>query len=461
MNMLTAIPLVTAGYDAPKGWRDAPEHWTAGYMTLYRSGYDPARILWLARLPTIGLFIALILSVYAFVATEASEWWALLAAALTALCPNLIAHGRLATVDMGATTFMFAATALWIRALRVGDRRPHRAILIGILAGAAVLSKTSALVLGPFFLVAALVLRRWNWRVAIIALISAIGLLEGIYLLQTSGAYLEAAGARRTVVMPFVEYAKNVTEVGRFFERGHHDVQYLMGELSYTGWPHYFLVAWLLKVPVAAQLLVIGAIVLTVRRRHSVAAICLLFVAVFFAISSLSRIDLGIRYILPVFPFAYSAVAIAFAAANVRPVIAQVLIALHVLAGVLAYPGYVSYFNVLIGSHRNADRYLIDSNLDWGQDLRRLRLWTEENGVDFIRIDYFGGGSVEHEFGKRGEVFTAPRPGPLPEGWFAVSRHLYRARAAEVPVDYATYLEASRARYVTTVGGSIYVYRVE
>ena len=139
-----------------------------------------------------------------------------------------------------------------------------------------------------------------------------------------------------------------------------------------------------------------------------------------------------------------------------------VLFAAQLMVAVRTFPSYISYFNPLIGSHRNADRILIDSNLDWGQDLRRLKQWTDAHGVDFIRIDYFGGGDIEHLFAEKAERWTAPRPEPLPRGWYAVSRHFYRVSfdPKESPVDYDTYLEASNAEYVTTVGGSIDVYRV-
>lgn len=449
MNSLSALPLLT--YRIPSQWREAGSHWNVGYLLLYRSGYDPARILFLARLPTIALFLALCFTVYWFVATHSNAWWGVFAFALTAFCPNLIAHGRLATVDMAATFFMFAAVALWI-----DSRRP---IAVGVLVACAILSKTSALLLGPYFVV--LFLFKRQWRNAIIAILAALVVFEGVYLIETSSAYLTSVGESRTPLMPFVEYAKHVKAIQRWFVTGHEHPQFLLGQFSDKGWPYYYFVAWLLKVPLGAQLLLIGSIVLTIRRRHPAAVACLGFVLLFFAASTTSKIDLGIRYILPVFPFAYAGIAIALANANVNRTLTGVLLACHIASSLFAYPGYISYFNEIIGSRRNADRFLIDSNLDWGQDLHRLKLWCDAHHVDSIRIDYFGGGSVEHEFGSRAQIWPAPRPQPLPRGWFALSRHLYRARNREAPIDYDTYLEGSRAKYVDTIGGSIYVFVVE
>jgi hypothetical protein len=77
-------------------------------------------------------------------------------------------------------------------------------------------------------------------------------------------------------------------------------------------------------------------------------------------------------------------------------------------------------------------------------------------------VHYFGAGSVEHELGPRAERWSAPRPQPLPKGWFALSRHFYRLSFhPRARMNYDDYLRASKARYVTTVGGSIDIYRVD
>ena len=136
----------------------------------------------------------------------------------------------------------------------------------------------------------------------------------------------------------------------------------------------------------------------------------------------------------------------------------------HVAENLATYPHYISYFNELIGSKRNADKFLIDSNLDWGQDLRRLELWCRENHVSQITVHYFGGGDIDYDVrSAKSLILYAPRPGLLPKGYFALSRHFYRLSFYQplFGIDYDTYLAASHARYVTTIGGSINIYRVE
>ena len=54
------------------------------------------------------------------------------------------------------------------------------------------------------------------------------------------------------------------------------------------------------------------------------------------------------------------------------------------------HPHYLSTFNSLAGGPENGHRYLVDSNIDWGQDLLRLRTWVAENDVGELRLGWFG-----------------------------------------------------------------------
>jgi hypothetical protein len=467
MNAITALPL--GGFRMRDTWRDDQgpgSHWRAGHELLYQSDNDAHRLLLLARLPTIALFLALCFAVYWIVSSEAGRTWGLVAFALTGFCPNLLAHGRLATVDMAATAFTFIGFVF----LASGGRLTHaRAALAGICGMCAILSKTSAVIAVPFFAIV-LVLQLWRtraWRPAITAVVAAVITLYAVTFLLIGSGYLAShfAGTPRLLV-PWLQYKEHVDKIRFWYGQGHEHPQFLLGEFSRTGWPHYFFVAFLVKTTLASLILFVMAAVGAMRKRSDVLIASILFMAMFFAVSMTSRIALGIRYVLPVYPFFYTAIAIGLARVVTekrRAAAAGLFVAWHCLSSLIAYPSYISYFNELIGSRRNADRVLIDSNLDWGQDLRRLKLWCDANGVDRIRVDYFGGGDPAYEFGSRAQRWPGPRPQLLPKGWFALSRHFYRVSfdPSQSPVDYDVYLAASKARYVTTVGGSIDVYRVD
>jgi 4-amino-4-deoxy-L-arabinose transferase-like glycosyltransferase len=513
MNVLSALPL--GEFRLSDRWRNdlgRGGHWRIGHELLYRSGNDAHRLLFLARLPTIALFLVLCFAVYWVVARETNRTWGMVAFALTGFCPNLLAHGRLATVDLAAAAFCFLAFVFFLRGLEGTQRNaecrmqnaecrkdagrtaapflhsafcilhsafaPHAQWIYGALSGiftmAAVLSKTSAVILGPFFVIV-LTLHLWrtrDWRRVtrplLAAVASGIVLLYAVTFLLASPEYLAAQYADTPrLLVPWMQYKQHVDAIRFWYEQGHEHPQFLMGEFSRTGWPHYYLVAFFLKTPLGAIVLTVLAAVGARRKRSLTLDSCLIFVVLFFAVSTTSKIALGVRYILPVYPFLYAAIAIALAhvvTEKRRAIAIGVLVAWHCVSSLVAYPSYLSYFNELIGGNRNADKFLIDSNLDWGQDLRRLRLWADANNIDHLRIAYFGGGDIAYEFGPtRAERWIAPQRRLLPKGWFALSRHFYRVSfdPQESPVDYDAYLEASKARYVTTVGGSIDVYLVD
>jgi len=87
------------------------------------------------------------------------------------------------------------------------------------------------------------------------------------------------------------------------------------------------------------------------------------------------------------------------------------------------YPHYLAYFNELIGGPKNGRQYVVDSNLDWGQDLKRLAQFVEKNKINKIYVDYFGGGSVEYYLKEKYQPWHGDyQPGELPaNSWLAIS----------------------------------------
>jgi hypothetical protein len=449
---LVAAPLALMGYRVPEEWRQYGNRpWVAAHFLLYRGGYDPQRILRTARLPVIALLLALCFAVFWFVRDVTGNDTAALAAfALTGFCPTLLAHGRLATVDLAVTCFGFVATALLLRLLRA----PSRGVAVGtgVALACALASKVSGALFVPFF---AIVVALWFLRERRLD-VRMLALAAGAALVAFIGIYLKL-GHSLDLTLPFRAYLSEIDAVRHFYAERHVLPQFLLGEFSQDGWAYYYLVALAVKTPLPALVLLVLAVVPALRARRFEVAVCAVFVALFLVVSAFSSLNLGIRHVLPIYPFVFAAIAISLE--RWRRVL-PLLVAGHVVVALLAFPSYLSYFNPLIGSPRNADRVLIDSNLDWGQDLRRLARWARTHDDAPLHVHYFGAGSVEHELGARAERWAGPRPEPLPPGWFALSRHFYRLSFMPGRADYDTYLRASHAEYVTTIGGSIDVYRV-
>jgi hypothetical protein len=503
-DMLSAIPVVWAGAvfpDLPPGL----DEWSTGRAFLFHPANDSDRLLFLARLPSLALLLVLCLIVGLWVLdVTRNRWLALLAMTLAGTCPNLLAHGRLATSDIAVTTFAVLTSYTFVRALE--SRRATVAALAGLFLALAVLSKVSGLVVMPYLLLLAtgfafhvrnldgggiggpLALAARQLATTVVAFLLA---MEAFYLLtlhpmSVSECYPQLAGTMvGRLAIPALEYGRHFTSILAWISGEGPGLakQFLLGSYSTTGWWYYFPVAFALKTPIATQVLLLvfggGTLVSAFLGRGKVLSLersrvrfhvqaCAAFVGLMFLATFTNRINIGLRYVLPIFPFIYVLVAIgvadAMAAGWARRTAALALVALlaawHVGSSLATHPGYLGYFNEIVGGNRNADRFLIDSNLDWGQDLRRLGIWAADNGVSRVNLIYFGGGEPAHYLGERSAPLRAV-PLPIRPGYYAVSRHLYRlsgySKGRPGMVDLESYF--SNAEYVTTIGTSILVFK--
>ncbi|MCR4412685.1 MAG: hypothetical protein NUV77_09700, partial [Thermoguttaceae bacterium] len=111
--------------------------------------------------------------------------------------------------------------------------------------------------------------------------------------------------------------------------------------------------------------------------------LCAPLIAVLALVSSQTGFNHHLRYVLPIFPFAFilaSRIAVAQETRNVPLAAAAGLALLASIAGSLAvYPYSLSYFNELAGGPRNGHWHLHNSNVDWGQDLFDLKEWLDKH----------------------------------------------------------------------------------
>jgi hypothetical protein len=99
------------------------------------------------------------------------------------------------------------------------------------------------------------------------------------------------------------------------------------------------------------------------------------------------------------------------------------------LSVVLVYPSFLAYFNEAVGGPGEGGRYVVDSNLDWGQDLRRLRVFVETHGIDEIAVQYFGTSPERYELGEKLIPWRSAF-GPY-GGWLAVSATVLKVSQAQ------------------------------
>jgi hypothetical protein len=170
---------------------------------------------------------------------------------------------------------------------------------------------------------------------------------------------------------------------------------FLNGAESVTGWWIYFPEAFLLKTP-PAFLALLGWAIVAGAMRSRLRSFRGWFVAIpvllYFAVSMASRLNIGHRHLVPIYPLLFvGAGSLAVEArGKLRNGVLAALLLGSVASFVAATPRYLSYFNVLAGGSEGGWRYLLDSNIDWGQDLPRLKKWMDSNGVQDVYLAYFG-----------------------------------------------------------------------
>jgi 4-amino-4-deoxy-L-arabinose transferase-like glycosyltransferase len=193
--------------------------------------------------------------------------------------------------------------------------------------------------------------------------------------------------------------------------KSHARSSFLLGNYSNTGFHSYFFYAFLLKTPLPALLLIVTALVLSLLRcvQRRLAPVFLLVPAgLYFLVAVTSHLNLGIRHLLPIYPFLYvlagglvleldrwrrttRIVALLAMLGAIAVSSRIVFFPAHGLKWQVVAPHYLAYFNELAGGPANGFKELADSNLDWGQDLKNLKLWLVAHDIkDPIYLCYFG-----------------------------------------------------------------------
>ncbi len=355
---------------------------------------DSPRALLPARLPVLLLGLFTLFTTSLLAARAAGPAGALAALGAAALSPNLVAHARLATLDMPATAFAALACLLAWRAARRPGLGPLVAVAVAV--GVACQLKYTALHLLPSLSLAALLLAgSWRERALRCAAILLAGLVGTIALAwltalaspspaEASAPVGGALWARIASAILPAPYVEGVATKWRHAQAGH--FAYLLGKRSAEGFPHYFAVAIAVKTPL--PILAAGAAGAWALARNRLAGDRAGFVAfallpaawLFVAMSLAQQVHIGLRHVLPVYPALLALAGIGWAqlwsARRATRGVAWALALWAVVAAATITPDHLAYFNEVAGGPDRGDRILIDSNLDWGQDEGRFRKWA-------------------------------------------------------------------------------------
>lgn len=406
-------------------------HWMfAGNAILYGNG-DYPETLASARAGNLPFFALACAIVFVWTRKLYGTHAALAALLLFATQPTVIAHAALATTDMAAAATI--AAALYAFHLWLEQPAYKRAALLGLAIGAAVASKFSAIAFLPAAFGAMLLLRRPKKEhvSAIVAIAVAVVTVLAVYRFEPA-AFLAGINDLRA------------------HNRGGHPA-YLFGEVRREGWWFYFPVALWFKSTIPLLFAFAFGAYLLVRKRSAslvplAAAVAILIVAM------TTRISIGVRHVLPLYPLL--AMVAAYGVVHLRRPLAIGVVVAQLTAFALAHPDHLAYFNLTAG--RDPSRILLDSNLDWGQDLLRLEEAAARHKIGTLHIALFTSADLRHH--------RLPSLRPLPPfmpvmGWIAISEmQLKDVGARGRPRGGYEWL--TRHEPVERVGKSILLYHV-
>jgi hypothetical protein len=365
-----------------------------GDLFLYRNRLSAEKIICASRLILFLVLSPLLAwSVFLWARELGGDFCGLGALFLYAFNPCLLANAPLVTADFTVTTFVFLSLYALAKTFQRERGRGPMFLLTGFLLGLALTSKHSAVILLAVLPFCAAAYCRLRER----------PIFSGSAIFGAAAAFLGAFSAVALVYgprqIPLWWHGLHATlsvvggETGR--------ISYLLGETSAQGWRYYFPLAFLMKTPIPLLLFMAAAALsgavkkMETATRAELLAFVLAPASLWMAATCFSNIQIGIRYILPVYPFCCVIGGVAIARfGSAKPGWARWgsgLLLLWYAAGTLRIqPHYLAYFNEAAGGPREGYRLLIDSNQDWGQELKALGRLLKEEGSPPIYLSYFG-----------------------------------------------------------------------
>ncbi|MCL4858819.1 MAG: glycosyltransferase family 39 protein [Caldilineaceae bacterium] len=451
---------------------------------LWEANANPHGLLVAARRPimAVGLLLAVAIFFWARrMVGVAGGWMALL---LVIFDPNLLGNARVVTTDLGLSCFLLLA--LWQLWRWLEQRSWINLVLAGLCAGLALSAKYTGLFVAPAMLLVALIYPPANPGDTLVRRLGGLALMAAAALVMVWTLYGFAVGpvqlGELSVIAPAPFYWQQLYNTFfRIISLQGDRYDFFWGEAANHGWWYYFPVALAVKTPLPLLILAAWGLWIAPRRvgwrRSSVLwATPLLFLAL-----GLSGVlTIGYRHILPAIPFLILSAAYAAPAGNpIRPagqarrpaaVVVALLVLWHVAGSLRIFPHQESFFNELAGDWYHWSNLLVDSNLDWGQDLPALRTVMAERGINEVNLAYFGKAAPE-AYGVayrplygylrfvEGPELSAYNPYTPEPGWYAISATSLRLGLHQADtVDLYAFFRPRRPD--ARAGYSIYLYHI-
>jgi 4-amino-4-deoxy-L-arabinose transferase-like glycosyltransferase len=436
VKLLATLPLLRLPLKVPEhpGVFSKEEDFLKATQFVYSN--DAEMILFRTRMAAALLTVLLGALVFVVAKEMFGDVPAFVALALLVFEPNILAHGAVVTTDIGMSCFLLATVYAFYRYVK----RPTvgRLALTGLAAGLALATKHSAILIFPILLVMAIceIVRgrggepaevregRSKRAARLVGAIAAIGVLAVAILwafygfhfhprdgVDASARLTEYAGRLKNPVQTKMilaaahwrllpeSYLYGLADVGVTAEFSH---SYLLGTVYPHGRWFYFPLAFAIKSTLG--LLILLALIPLVLARSKIdrwreLLFLLIPAAIYFLVAMGSGMNIGVRHILPVYPFlmilaGWGAWKLIERQRRWAYVVAALLV-WNVVSSARTFPVYLSYSNELWGGPSQTYKYLTDSNADWGQQLKTAKRYLDGRQVKNCWFAYFAGVVVD------------------------------------------------------------------
>lgn len=525
---LLAISLNQKAFSTTYWTKDVNGQWNFGRTLIFESGNNGDIIKDLARLPMLLFFLAACYLVWRWSYERYGDTAALIAVVLMAFSPTILAHSRFVTTDMAAAAMVLAASYFFLRFLRSPGKWSF--IWASLILGLALLAKFNTVLLGPYFMaVAGLYGLEGHWQSrkywirsvryigfsVLIGLTAFCAVVWPVYIAQTWNYPTARQVSDTTTILgsqpdnplktitlwasdkPVIRAAGHWTlGLAMVAQRtGGGNTIYWLGQVVNAGGLLYFPIVYFLKEPLAWWALFAMALTALAFHRHrhknelkngswwsrnTEEWIWLLWLAIYWLISVRSTLNIGVRHLLPIYPFTIMLIAgrlsvlIDWLKKHDQARLKWFSLAIAILLGwytfesVKVYPHYLSYFNQIAGGPSGGYRYVTDSNLDWGQDLKRLAIWVNDQKIRRISLDYFGWASPQYYLKDRVVYATVSKWRDADDfirnnssnGWIAISGTFLQEAIHRTNQTGSGYRWLLNYKPEVVVGNSIFVYHI-
>lgn len=516
---LSFLPLNQSVFDTQFWTTDINGQWNFGRNLLFNSGNDAILMARVAKLPLLTFFILSAVIIFVWTRKLYGNKAALIATFLFSFSPTVMAHSRFVTTDMAALFGVLLGSFFFIKFLQNQTRANF--VLAFIAFGIAQLTKFSLFLLVPVFIALAiawgLTMRNkiysiWRTLLATGAIIAFgyLAIVWPVYGFHTRnypierqqsdtqyllGSYGNRLIADRVVEISGIPYVRGLAQYGlgllMVTQRSiGGNTAYFLGEIRNIAWKKYFPIVYFIKEPLAfwglviIALLSLGFLFKTNKYKighwlkdHFTEFAMFLWLAVYWYSSIKANLNIGVRHLLPTYGFVYIILAgqltgfgswIKMAGRKMFMIYASLLAVLfgwYLYENLSVYPYYLTYFNQTVGGPKGGYLYVVDSNVDWGQDAKRLADWVNENKIQKISFDYFGWADAGYYLGnkyfwinagryKNAREFLADNPGG---GYIAVSKSFYMGSREKESTSYA-WLDSYAP--IADIGNSIFVWHI-